>query len=155
MGTSNERMVWGSLMDGLEVLKKGALQKVGDGGRIMVWKDPQIPNTSSRMLQGVGVGVGGRDESLRVYALTDHVSGKWKLDPLLGAISSEEHRQINSIPLLEGLPEDKSIWPHEGQELFQLDQLILLFEKKGILWLLKDFQLLTRQIRKYGIVLGK
>jgi hypothetical protein len=106
-------LVWRSLMSAKEVIKKGAIWRIGDGESIKVWGDCWLPTPVSYSVQTPATNL---QERMTVSELIDPVHRRWKGTLIDVNFIKEEAEVIKNIPLSPIPTKEKLIWrgTHNG-----------------------------------------
>ena len=121
---------WHSILKGREVLWKGARWRVGTGETIKIWDYPWLPSLEHpRILSPT---IDGLQEAT-VDCLINPISRSWDKDVLYGYFAPMEADLILRIPLSLTKVEDKLIWPHVPNGVYNVksDYRFLVKDKSG------------------------
>jgi len=94
---------WRSILQGVDLLKKGLIWRVGDGRHINIWTDPWIPRDGNRQPSTPR----GASLLTRVEELIDPGTGDWDEQLVYETFWEEEAEVILTIPIGEDTPD----WP--------------------------------------------
>jgi hypothetical protein len=86
---------WHIIIQGLEVLKEGAIWRIGNGQQVNIWTDPWLPRCTTR--QPVIPRAGNILQ--KVEELIDPVSEPWDVQLLVQTFREEDVQLIRSIPV--------------------------------------------------------
>lgn len=86
---------WHNIIQGLEVLKEGAIWRIGNGQQVNIWTDPWLPRCTTR--QPVTPRAGNILQ--KVEELIDPVSEQWDVQLLVQTFREEDVQLIRSIPV--------------------------------------------------------
>lgn len=100
---------WRSILNGRDVLNRGARCRVGNGESIKIWKHHWLlrkhpPHVTLFPIASM--------ETATVADLIDDNTRQWNCDVIDGAFAHEEAALIKQIPLSHVALEDILIWPH-------------------------------------------
>lgn len=110
---NNASYAWKSIIKGREVIKRGAVWRIGMGNSIWVWGDNWLPvKNKPRILSPKLDG----DGTVWVSDLIDPTNRTWREDVLDRIFYDFEAAIIKNIPLCHSIQEDVMIWP------FNLDE---------------------------------
>jgi len=107
--TSKGSYAWKSILQGREVLKKGARWCVGNGDDISIWGDAWLPSLDNPR---IAIPLGINFPEIRVRSLIKPSTRSWDLKLLQALFNTKEVKMIKCIPLGNAMAEDKLIWPH-------------------------------------------
>ncbi|KAF7812457.1 reverse transcriptase [Senna tora] len=107
---------WSSLLDGRDFLKDGLCWRIGNGSKVKVGKDKWIPPLEGMMLSLPLSYVGDKD-ALVSDLICD---GDWDLSSIACSIAPSELNAILSIPLSPNILEDKLVWTHARNGVYQV-----------------------------------
>ena len=105
---NNASYIWKSIIKGMEVIKCGAVQRIGLGNSIQVWGDNWLPVENNPRVLSPKL-----DESGTVWVsdLIDLVYRTWREDVIDQVFYDFEATIIKNIPLCLSMQEDILIWP--------------------------------------------
>ncbi|WVZ62142.1 hypothetical protein U9M48_011922 [Paspalum notatum var. saurae] len=106
---------WRSILQGVELLKKGLVWRVGDGRQIRIWTDPWIPRGETRRPATPR----GNSLLTGVDELMDPISGGWDEQLVWDTFWREDAEAILSIPIGEGVS-DRPAWHFDSKGLFSV-----------------------------------
>ena len=105
---SSASYAWKSILKGREVIKKGALWRVGDGKQIRIWGDNRLPvKKAVRITTPVMWG----QENSSVEVLINPVTKCWRNEVIEHVFNPVEAKMIKAIPLSSSNKVDTLIWP--------------------------------------------
>ena len=105
---SSASCAWKSILKGREVIKKGALWRVGDGKQIRIWGDNRLPaKKAARITTPVMWG----QENSSVEVLINPVTKCWRNEVIEHVFNPVEAEMIKAIPLSSSNQVDTLIWP--------------------------------------------
>ena len=106
---SSASYAWRSILRGREVIKRGAVWRIGDGRSVDIWEDNWLPRKhSSRVLSP-------RLEALigtKVSSLIDSVQKLWKTEVMENMLLSFEVESISTRPLCRTNQSNILTWPY-------------------------------------------
>ena len=106
--SSRGSYAWKSILQGCDVIKRGACWRIGDGKKIKVWHHAWLPTKPpTRILSPVLEGW----EEATIDKLINEDSRTWDEDVINGIFVPEEADLIKSISLSRYPTEDKLFWP--------------------------------------------
>ena len=106
--SSRGSYAWKSILQGRDVIKRGACWRIGDGQKVKVWHHVWLPSKPpARILSPVLEGW----EEATVDKLIKEDSRTWDDDVIDGLFAPGEAAIIKSIPLSRFPTEDKVFWP--------------------------------------------
>ena len=99
---------WKSILKGREVIKKGALWRVGDEKQIRIWGDNWLPaKKAARITTPVMWG----QENSNVEVLINPITKCWRNEVIDHVFNPVEAEMIKAIPLSSSSQVDTLIWP--------------------------------------------
>ena len=107
--------MWRSIYAAQEIVKKGIRWNVGNGQKIRIWEDKQIPNSPSSKF------ISPRVIYPQISVVSDLIDVEdkgWNFSLLKRVFLPFEAEIIGDIPLSTRLPEDKQIWAETSNGLF-------------------------------------
>ena len=107
---------WRSIMQWLEVVRKGTRWRVGNGKLIHIWDDKWLPNPT--MYKVISPPPQNFDNFPMVSTLIDFDSRRWKVDLVKSLFLPFEARTILNISISYNLPNDKIIWVGNNRGVF-------------------------------------
>ena len=113
---SSPSFTWRSLMQGLEVMKKGTRWRVGNGKLIHIWEDKWLPNPTTYKV--ISPPLQNFDNFPMVSTLIDFDSRRWKVDLVKSLFLPFEARVILNIPISYNIPNNKIIWVGNNRGVF-------------------------------------
>ena len=105
---NNTSYAWKSIIKGREVIKHGAVWRIGMGNSIRVWGDNWLLVKNKPKVLSPKSNVEG---TVQVSDLIDPVNRTWKKDVLDQVFYDFEAAIIKNIPLCHSIQEDILIWP--------------------------------------------
>ena len=99
---------WRSILKGRDVIKKGALWRVGDGQQIRIWGDNWLPLKGKAKVSSPQF-LGQVNSS--VASLINESTRSWRTDVIEHLFDPAEAAIIKGIPLCSSSQRDKVIWP--------------------------------------------
>ncbi|XP_030929385.1 uncharacterized protein LOC115955407 [Quercus lobata] len=108
---------WRSIMQGLEVVRKGTRWRVGNGRLIHIWNDKWLPTPTTFKVVSPPCGF---DDYPTVLALIDHDLRRWRADIVKSIFLPFEADTILNIPISYNLPKDKLIWVGNRKGVFSV-----------------------------------
>ena len=106
---SSASYAWKSIIKGREVIKKGAVWRIGGGKSVRVWGDNWLLGTD--MNRVVSPGWRGVEDFI-VSLFIDQINCRWKEDLLDYYLLEFEAEKIKAIPLSKTQLHDTLIWPY-------------------------------------------
>lgn len=107
---SRASWAWSSILDGREIILKGARWQVLNGNRVKLRVDNWLRCSQDSILRPTsGHAV---DLHAPVSTIINPISLDWNLDNIRHMISEHDVRRILSLPLGDGNEGDRLIWPH-------------------------------------------
>jgi hypothetical protein len=98
---------WRSILAAKDLVKEGAIWRIGNGDDVRVWGDKWLPTPTSHSVQSPRI---NWVEDMRVSSLINKDLKQWN-SPLIASIFlPEEAEVITNIPLSQSLPRDWLIW---------------------------------------------
>jgi len=113
---SNPSSTWQAIMRGLNLLKKGAIWRVGDGKQIRIWRDPWIPREFSHRVSTRR----GRCRLHWVAELLNTEGNNWDYNLLRGLFNAADVDAISRIRLATRRTEDFFAWQPEKTGIFSV-----------------------------------
>ncbi|KAJ1295804.1 hypothetical protein BS78_01G250800 [Paspalum vaginatum] len=106
---------WRSILEGVQLLKKGIIWRIGDGTDTYIWRDPWIPRGSTRSP------ITPRGSSLlsRVSDLLDPGTGRWDEQLVRDTFWPEDVEDILTIPTHEDV-KDWPAWHFDPKGIFSV-----------------------------------
>ena len=105
---SNASYAWKSIIKGREVIKRGAVWRIGTGTSIRVWGDNWLPVKNKPIVLSPK---SDGDGTVWVSDLIDPMNRTWKKDMLEQIFYDFEAATIKNITLCRSIQEDVLIWP--------------------------------------------
>ena len=105
--SSSAFYAWKSILKGREVIRKGALRRVGDGKQIKIWGDNWLPLQS---LAKITTPVLFGQENSNVEVLINPVTRRWRDEVIDHVFNAQEAEAIKSIPLSSTNQTDVLVW---------------------------------------------
>lgn len=105
---SSASYAWSSILRGREVIKRGAVWRIGDGRSVDIWEDNWLPRKHSPRV------LSPRPEALigtKVSSLIDSVQKLWKTEVMENMLLSFEVETISTISLCRTKQLDILTWP--------------------------------------------
>ena len=104
----NSSYAWKSILNGHDVINRGACWRIGDGHSVKIWQLSWLPIrypicASSPVLDGL--------EEATVDLLIDAQSQTWNTGMIVGLFVHHEAELIKSLPLSQHSTEDALYWP--------------------------------------------
>ena len=112
---SKTSYAWRSILQGLEVVKRGSCWRVGNGKLIHIWKDKWLPTPTTYKVVSPPCSF---DDYPMVSALIDYDTRRWMADLVKSIFLPFEAKTILNIPISYNLPEDKIIWAGNMKGVF-------------------------------------
>jgi hypothetical protein len=112
---------WRSILQGVDLLKKGLIWRVGDGTQINIWADPWIPRGATRQPATPR----GASLLTRVDELIDLNTGDWDEQLVRDTFWDDDAETILTIPTGEGSP-DRLAWHFDSKGLFSVKSAYML-----------------------------
>ncbi|WVZ50515.1 hypothetical protein U9M48_001761 [Paspalum notatum var. saurae] len=106
---------WRSILQGVKLLKKGLIWRIGDGNDTHIWKDPWIPRGTTRRPSTPQ----GSSLLTRVSDLIDPVSGRWDVQLVRDTFCLDDAEVILTIPINEA-SEDWPAWHFDVKGIFSV-----------------------------------
>jgi len=106
---------WKSILSARDVIKKGAVWRIGDGQSVSSRKHKCLPNKAYRKGSSP---IPSIPPDAKVSSLIDANTGNWKANQINQSFLPYEARLILSIPLSIKLPTDCLIWSHSSSGCF-------------------------------------
>ena len=106
---SSASYAWCSILRGREVIKRGAVWRIGDGRSVDIWEDNWMPRKHSPRV------LSPQPEALRgtkVSSLIDPMQKIWKTGVMETMLLSFEVESISTIPLCRINQPNTLTWPH-------------------------------------------
>ena len=100
-------LCWWSIYNSLEVIKRGARWRVGNGKMIHIWEDKWLPTLTTHKICSPQQDIG---DFPMVSSLIDEDIRCWKVDKVKRQFLPFEAETILNIPLSYNLPKDSIIW---------------------------------------------
>jgi hypothetical protein len=113
--SGNTSATWTAISYGLELLKKGAIYRVGNGADIKVWRDNWIPRQSYMKV----LTPKGNNRLRRVAELLDD-NHNWKVDLVRQVFRAVDANIILSIKVSNRVTEDIIAWQPEKSGVFSV-----------------------------------
>ena len=107
---------WHSILEGVNLLKKGIIWRVGSGKDIDIWSDPWIPRGSTRKV----ITQKGNNLITKVSELINPITNKWDEELVKQTFIPEDTRVILQIPVQDHI-EDFMAWHYDKKVYFQLN----------------------------------
>ena len=113
---------WQSIMEGVEVFKRGYIWRIGTGEHVNIWNDPWIPTSADRKV------ITPRNRTLvtRVCDLMDPVNGTWDEELLRDIFWAVDVRRIMQIPYIRK-PSKISLLGNLTEQGFSLSKWLNIF----------------------------
>ena len=106
---------WRSILQGVKVLEKWVVWRIGNGDRVNIWKDPWMPRgTTGRLITPRGSNL-----LSRVSELIDTVSGEWDEELLNQTFWPEDADVIRAIPVHTDM-DDVLAWHFDPLGIFSV-----------------------------------
>ena len=102
--TSSPSQSWRGIYEGLKLLHKGLIWRVGQGEKIRIWEDSWIPRSS------LFKPTSPANHSLQRVSDLLTASGQWDTALIQASFNEEEAGLILSIPLSARVGQDKQVW---------------------------------------------
>ena len=112
---SRPSYAWRSIMQELEVVKRGTRWRVGNGRLIHIWDDKWLPTPTTYKVVSLPRNF---DNYPMVLALIDCDTRRWRADLVKSLFLPFEARTILNIPISYNLLEDKIIWVGNNKGVF-------------------------------------
>jgi hypothetical protein len=96
-------LAWRSLLAAQDVVKKGAIWRVGDGKSIKIWEDCWLPTPTTFKIQSPQKHL---PINTCVFDLIDQTTRRWNVAFITEEFKQEEAEVIMNIPLSPLLPKD-------------------------------------------------
>ena len=100
---------WKSIIREREVIRRGAIWRIGDGKSVDIWGDRWLPLKHSPKFLSPRRNMGG---AAKVCSLIDQDQRCWKVDVLESTFMAFEAAMVHTIPLCHTDQPDALIWPH-------------------------------------------
>lgn len=108
---------WKSIIKGREVIRRGAIWRIGDGQSVQVWRDNWLPGKNmARILSPCR----DKDGDVKVSTFIDSENCRWKEDILDCYLLAFEVDSIKAIPLCRTQQQDTLMWPHNPSSEYTL-----------------------------------
>ena len=112
---SRPSYAWRSIMQGLEVVKRGSRWRAGNGKLIHIWNDKWLPTTTTYKVASSPCSF---NDYPMVSALIHYDTRRWRADLVNSIFLPFEAKTILNIPISYNLPEDKIIWVGNMKGIF-------------------------------------
>ena len=106
---SSASYAWKSIIRGREVIRKGAIWRIGNGKSVDIWRDRWLPLKHSPKILSPRRNMGSE---AKVCSFIDQDQRCWKLDVLVTSLMAFEAAMVRSIPLCHTDQPNVLIWPH-------------------------------------------
>ena len=106
---SSASYAWKSIIREREVIRRGAIWRIGDGKLVDIWGDRWLPLKHSPKILSPRRNLGG---AAKVYSLIDQNKRCWNADVLSQPFMAFEAATVRTIPLCHTDQLDALIWPH-------------------------------------------
>lgn len=106
---SSASYAWESIIRGRDVIKRGAIWRIGDGKSANIWEDRWLPQKHSPQI------LSPRLEGLveaKVHSFIDEERRCWKIELIDETLLSFEATMVKIMPLCHTDQPDELIWPH-------------------------------------------
>ena len=102
---------WKSIIKGRDVIKHGAIWRIGDGKSIHIWGDRWLPQKHSPLVLSPQV---HELAEAKVNRLIDEDRSCWRIDLIDETLLDFEAKLVKGIPLCLIEQSDELIWPHSA-----------------------------------------
>ena len=126
---SSASYAWRSIIKGRDVIKRGAIWRIGDGKSAHIWGDRWLPQKHSALV--LSPQVDGLAEA-KVQNLIDEERKCWKTELIDETLLDFEATLVKSIPLCLTEQPNELIWPHSANGAYTV--------KSGYRFLQTNFQ---------------
>ena len=106
--SSNASFAWKSILRGRDVIKRGAVWRIGNGTLVHIWGDRWLPGAVNNKVLSPAVVA---NTSTLVSSLIDQTNRVWKGEIIESYFFEWEAKIIKNIPLCRSIQEDVLIWP--------------------------------------------
>ena len=116
---------WTSLLEGREIILRGANWQVMNGRNIKLWVDrwaPSLPNGHPNHLEPANI-----NWNQNVASIIRSSSNEWDLQPISSCVPQSEMARIKDLHIGDPDCDDKLIWPSEKSGMYTV--------KSGYHWL--------------------
>ncbi|KAG2670656.1 hypothetical protein I3760_14G096100 [Carya illinoinensis] len=107
---------WRSLFAGLKLIKRWLFWRISDGKRVRIWDDNWTPRHYAHKVLSPKVSSGSYQF---VSNSIDHDLKSWNVNSLNSLFEPQEAKSIQSIRISKGCKEDKLVWLHMKNGIFQ------------------------------------
>ena len=117
--SSNASFLWRSILRGRDVIKRGAVWRIGDGTSVHIWNDRWLPGAVNNKIISSAIVA---NNNATVSSLIDQTSREWKGELIDSYFFEWEANIIKNIPLCRSIQEDVLIWPFspDGEYTIQI-----------------------------------
>lgn len=123
---SNPSYVWRSILETQELLKMGAVRRIGDGSSTDILKDPWLPNQEDSFVHSAHQALQGNI----VSSLMITGQSEWDMDVLVDIFDEREANIISAIPIHASEP-DSWYWNKEKLGMYTVKSAYIALQNKA------------------------